>query len=122
MINRFITGSDRSDDLDLIKEWKDIKAESFEPHQYKFIETVDELNNIDPNQVEHLFGLFGFDWGVFNTTIPTKERKIPTLREMTEMAIKILSKNKNGYILLVESANIDMASHSNFYLFLDIIN
>lgn len=39
---------------------------------------------------------------------PTKE---PSIAEMTSKAIDILSKNKNGYFLMVEAGRIDHANH-----------
>jgi alkaline phosphatase len=39
--------------------------------------------------------------------------KIPTLAEMTKQAIKTLSKNKNGFVLQVESGKVDWAAHAN---------
>lgn len=40
--------------------------------------------------------------------------KEPTLAEMTDKAIDILSKNENGYFLFVEGQKIDSAHHSNY--------
>ena len=37
----------------------------------------------------------------------------PSLEELTDVAIKILSKNKNGYFLLVEGGKIDFAHHQS---------
>jgi len=37
----------------------------------------------------------------------------PTLADMTQKAIDILSKNSDGFFLMVEGGHIDMASHSN---------
>lgn len=37
----------------------------------------------------------------------------PTLVEMTEAAINVLSKGDNGYYLFVEGGQIDMAHHAN---------
>jgi alkaline phosphatase len=37
----------------------------------------------------------------------------PTLAEMTGKAIELLSKNKNGFILMVEGSQIDWAGHAN---------
>ncbi|MFA4870004.1 MAG: alkaline phosphatase [Pedobacter sp.] len=39
--------------------------------------------------------------------------KVPTLAEMTKNAIKTLSKNKNGFVLQVESGKVDWAAHAN---------
>lgn len=37
----------------------------------------------------------------------------PSLAELTELAIDLLSKNPNGYVLMVEGGKIDHASHSS---------
>jgi alkaline phosphatase len=37
----------------------------------------------------------------------------PSLAEMTEVAIKKLSRNKNGFFLMVEGSKIDWAAHAN---------
>ena len=39
--------------------------------------------------------------------------KAPGLSEMTDKAIKLLSKNKNGFFLMVEGSQIDWAVHNN---------
>lgn len=44
--------------------------------------------------------------------LPKYERK-PSLEEMTEKAISILSKNKKGFFLMVEGSQIDWAGHEN---------
>lgn len=38
--------------------------------------------------------------------------KEPTLSEMTEKAIDVLSKNENGYFLFVENQKVDTAHHN----------
>ncbi len=39
--------------------------------------------------------------------------KVPSLAEMTEKAIQLLSKNENGFFLMVEGSQVDWAAHSN---------
>ncbi len=39
--------------------------------------------------------------------------KVPGLKEMTEKALGLLSKNENGFFLMVEGSKIDWAAHSN---------
>ena len=39
--------------------------------------------------------------------------KAPSLSEMTDKAIKLLSQNKNGFFLMVEGSQIDWAAHNN---------
>ena len=38
-------------------------------------------------------------------------KKEPSIKEMTEAAIKILSRNKKGYVLMVEGGRIDHGNH-----------
>src|SRR5690606_38656568 len=45
-----------------------------------------------------------------------QERDIPHLAEMTDAALKILSKNEKGFFLMVESSMPDMISHANEHI------
>lgn len=47
----------------------------------------------------------------YNHSLPKEKRNDPTLKEMSDMAIKILSKHDKGFVLLVEGGRIDLASH-----------
>ncbi|KAA6307911.1 Alkaline phosphatase, partial [termite gut metagenome] len=42
-----------------------------------------------------------------------RDTQIPSLQEMTEKAIDILSKNENGFFLMVEGSKVDWAAHAN---------
>ncbi len=44
---------------------------------------------------------------------PDDETGIPSLPEMTEAALDILSRNKEGFFLMVEGGRIDHAAHAN---------
>lgn len=39
--------------------------------------------------------------------------KVPSIAEMTEKALQILSKNENGFFLMVEGSQVDWAAHAN---------
>lgn len=59
-------------------------------------------------------------WGLFAADAMAYEmdRKIlipdePSLAEMTESALQVLSKNPNGFFLFVEASKVDWASHAN---------
>ncbi|MDR0332721.1 MAG: alkaline phosphatase [Dysgonamonadaceae bacterium] len=39
--------------------------------------------------------------------------KVPSLAEMTQKALEILSKNENGFFLMVEGSQVDWAAHAN---------
>lgn len=57
-------------------------------------------------------------WALFNERelpfeIDRDEKVTPSLAEMTEKAIQGLSKNPNGFFLMVEGSQIDWAAHAN---------
>ncbi len=81
---------------------------------YELAFTKSQMNQADS---ERLLGLFassammdGPAW-FYSRNLP--ERTEPTLREMTEKALNILSKNKKGFFLMVEAGQIDWAGHNN---------
>jgi len=72
---------------------------------YDFVCDSAALERINPDSTALLFGLFS-DEGM---TRPYS----PTLASMTAKAINLLSKNPDGFFLLVEGGQIDWASHKN---------
>lgn len=57
-------------------------------------------------------------WALFNDRalpydLDRDPEIIPSLSEMTEKAIEILSKNENGFFLMVEGSQVDWAAHGN---------
>jgi alkaline phosphatase len=45
----------------------------------------------------------------------------PSLSELTQKAIDLLSKNKNGYFLLVEGGRIDHGHHESKFISISLI-
>lgn len=60
-----------------------------------------------PNVPAPMLGLF--EYGVMDTY----DEALPTLAEMTERAIEVLSENENGFFLMVEGSQIDSYNHDN---------
>lgn len=57
-------------------------------------------------------------WALFqNSALPynidRNTDEIPSLAEMTEKALEILSRNENGFFLMVEGSQVDWAAHAN---------
>ncbi len=57
-------------------------------------------------------------WALFdNMRLPydldRDPQKVPSLEEMTRKALDLLSKNKNGFFLMVEGSEVDHAAHAN---------
>ena len=92
-------GGMRTDGKDLIKVMKE--------RGYTYVSTTDEFKNLNLNSVKKIIGLFAKNHPPY-----APDRK-PTLAEMTSKAIKFLSKNPNGFFLMVEGSQIDWAGHAN---------
>ena len=92
---------DRNDNRNLLKEMKD--------KGFTISNTMDDLFGLNFEKVENLVALLAH--GAIN------KEKNPELNlaDMTNVAINILSKNKNGFFLMVECSQIDWESHDNEY-------
>ncbi len=74
---------------------------------YSVIRTRDEMMPLTSAKV---WGLFAPADMAYDFDRPSSE---PSLTEMTVKAIELLSKNNNGFFLMVEGSKIDWASHAN---------
>lgn len=102
----------RGDHRDLIAEWTDIHKKL---GKSQYVWNKKGLSEV-ANDTEYLLGLFTQNHMDYNYDLeknPELSANQPTLTEMTEAAIKLLEKEKNGYFLFVEGAKIDMAHHDN---------
>lgn len=59
-----------------------------------------------------LLGLFEYDHMQYDHDRPRDVAGEPSLAEMTTQAIRTLSQNRDGYVLMVEGGRIDHASHA----------
>lgn len=104
-------GSKRKDERNVIAE--------FEKLGYRFTGTATELARVNTAQTNKLLGLFHLDnMNVYLDRQILKNPEVlkpfadqPTLPDMTKKAIEILSKNPNGFFLMVEGASIDKQLH-----------
>ncbi|XP_072046184.1 alkaline phosphatase-like [Amphiura filiformis] len=96
----------RTDGRNLIEEWTALH----EGHNSQYVWKDEDLTAVDIDETDYLLGLFAY----YRTTYEndrTPETRDPSLAEMTTKAIEILQKNKNGFLLMVEGALIDIAHH-----------
>ncbi|XP_069701873.1 alkaline phosphatase-like [Periplaneta americana] len=91
----------RNDNLNLAEKWKEGRK------NYLFVNTTEEFLGADLSKIEYLMGLFSPG----HLPYVLERKGEPSLVNMTEQALKILSRNPNGYVLLVEGGNIDNAHH-----------
>ncbi|XP_023951752.2 membrane-bound alkaline phosphatase-like [Bicyclus anynana] len=103
------TPGERADGRNLIEEWQADKARRNVSYQYAW--NREQLLHANATLPEYLLGLFEGNHLRYNLeTDPATE---PTLAELTEVAIRMLSRNEKGFFLFVEGGRIDHAHHDN---------
>jgi alkaline phosphatase len=99
----------RLDGRNLVEEWKSDKAQRNLTH--RFVYDKQGLDAVDLVETDYLLGLFTQDHMTYD--IDRDVTKEPSLAEMTIKAIGVLSKNENGFFLLVEGGKIDHGHHAS---------
>ncbi|XP_076467438.1 alkaline phosphatase, tissue-nonspecific isozyme-like isoform X2 [Babylonia areolata] len=102
----------RLDGHDLVKAW--LKDKERRDATASYVWNTQQLHNVDVNNTDFLLGLFSQGHMAFDL-IRNISGKVtePSLSEMVTKAIGILSKNPQGFFLLVEGGRIDHAHHVN---------
>ncbi|XP_047992085.1 membrane-bound alkaline phosphatase-like [Leguminivora glycinivorella] len=101
----------RWDGRDLVEEWRAQHDEAGQSNAYVWNRT--ELLGAINNPPDYLLGLFESGHMQYAAEARQAGNDEPTLAEMTEAAIRVLSKNPRGFFLFVESGRIDHAHHDN---------
>ena len=91
----------RTDGKHLINDWKNMKSDRV------FVANKADLMNINVKLNQQVLGVFDSDHCTYNLEVKEKklEKVKPSLAEMTQKAIEVLSQNKNGFFLLVEGGS-----------------
>ena len=100
------TAGRRVDGRDLTEEWLANREGA------AYVWNRAQLDAIDLETTDHLLGLFEPSDMNWETDRPADEAGEPSLAEMTDIAIDILSKNDNGFFLMVEAGRIDHGHHA----------
>lgn len=82
-------------------------VEEFKKDGYSFVTNREQLLNDKQGQILGLFAPGGMDKMI------DRNEQTPSLQEMTKSAIQRLSKDKDGFFLMVEGSQIDWAGHDN---------
>ena len=96
---------ERLDDADLVEVWKKRYPDGI----YAWKQA--QFKEIDPKNTVRALALFEPSKMQFEVDRRQDKAGEPSLAEMTEMAVRILQKNRKGYFLLVEGGRIDHAHH-----------
>jgi alkaline phosphatase len=97
----------RTDGKNLLEDWK-LMSET-----RTYVDDRESLLNLDPTKVNQVLGLFHASHCPYNLNVirDNQQEIYPSLLEMTEKAIDIMSQNEEGYFLFVEGGRIDHGHH-----------
>ncbi|XP_077513161.1 alkaline phosphatase-like [Amblyomma americanum] len=100
----------RKDGKDLIEDWRKARSNI---GNASYVWTRQQLLSVKPEKTDFLLGLFDSDHVPFVIERSHPQTTKPTLPEMTRVAVELLRRAPNGFVLLVEGARIDMAHHKS---------
>lgn len=96
----------RKDGRNLTAEW------AAKSDRHSFIWNKEQFDAIDPSTDPRVLALFENSHMEFEADRESDKGGEPSLEEMTRKAIEVLSRNENGFVLMVESGKVDHAHHA----------
>lgn len=104
--NQFFDPQKRKDNKNLYKEYSD--------KGYEILRSREEMLNSKANKP--ILGIFSEDalpYSIDRNASKELQETVPTLAEMTKIAIENLKKNTDGFALQVEGGKVDWGAHAN---------
>jgi alkaline phosphatase len=95
----------RADGKDLIALWKTANQDG------AYVWNTESFKAVDPAKTSKLLGLFEQSHMQFEADRLASGGTEPSLADMTRKAIALLSRNRKGYVLMVEAGRIDHGHH-----------
>ncbi len=89
---------------------RDLRVD-FRKAGYTYVWNREGLLLLDVSRTDRLLGLFDSSHMTYDSERPLDIGGEPSLREMAEVAVRLLSKNPKGFFLMVEGGRIDHALH-----------
>ena len=84
---------------------------AMEAKGYKYVDTGTKLAALDATSTTKLLGLFSQSEMAYELDRVNQKLDQPSLSQMTEKALQVLSRNDKGFFLMVEGGRIDQAHH-----------
>ncbi|KAM3958782.1 alkaline phosphatase [Aphomia sociella] len=100
---------ERQDGLNLIEEYK--KNKENRGLKYAYVSNLRELQSFNVSDTDYLLGIFADSHLDYEYNRNKGPAGTPSISDMVTAAINVLKKNENGFFLMVEGGNIDMAHH-----------
>jgi alkaline phosphatase len=97
--------SKRTDGRNLVQE--------MQAKGYTYASKGSELAAVDANTATRLLGLFSSSEMAYELDRVNQNLDQPSLAQMTEKSLQVLSRNANGFFLMVEGGRIDHALHGS---------
>jgi alkaline phosphatase len=110
-LSDYVTGTESEDDYQSSREDSLNLIEQFKKASYTFCCNLEQMQNAFDSQ--KVLGLFAGGGLPAPIDRDNTNSKIPTLPQMGEEALKIISKNKSQYFAMIECARIDWEAHDN---------
>nr|CAD7448443.1 unnamed protein product [Timema bartmani] len=104
----------REDGLQLTRTWQEDKAER--GVRYALLSNTGDLTRLDASNVDYVLGIFANGHLKYDFERDRSPEGMPSLSQMTSVAIKVLDKNPEGFILMVEGVMIDQQHHRGYIL------
>lgn len=101
---RFFDGDKRSDDRDVSGE--------FAKAGYTVVRSHADLKKAS-GKVLGLWSLGQVPYEIDRVNTPALKERVPSLRDMTREALRLLDGSREGFMLMVEGARVDHACHAN---------
>lgn len=106
--SEFFSAEDRKDRVDLFQK--------FSQKGYSVVKNKKELQSLSSSDTKPILGVFhkdGLPYVVDVQSSTELQNRIPTLAEMTKIAINRLKQNNKGFVMQIEGGAVDWAAHSN---------
>ncbi|TDE17159.1 alkaline phosphatase [Dyadobacter psychrotolerans] len=106
--SKFFSKETRKDKVDLL--------EKYNTAGYTLVANRDEMNALSARTDKPVLGLYaqnGLPYTLDSMHDEALQKSVPTLAEMTQKTIEILSRNSKGFVMQVEGGKVDWAAHAN---------